>query len=565
MEFNVILHRIPLIFKVNKLSFLLFLSFPLFVGCKSDGSNSYLDQLDHEITLKKEYDREKEERLVQLKRLLNQSSDVEVNKELLWEIINEYRTYRADSAETYSIKLVDFGNENDSKEAESLGLLGLMDSYISVGYFKEAADIQQTIDEDALPQGVKPFYLNLVYKMFEILGKYDYAQESGMEDIYREQKIELLNEIIESTDSTGYIYEAALVELNQLKGADPDKIISQRLGLLQKYGTDKNLTSIQNYKIGSSYLERGKLKEAEEFLSKAAISDIKNSSKNGEAIKNLAILMFDDNKKERSAIYMQKTSEDTEFFGSQLKKVELSSLLSVLDQYAKNRTNNSTSSHGKMVMAVIVLALLVILIVILFINVIKREGNIQEISSRVDKFRNKLALKDKELLKLQEKLKESHADLKKRKEINDHDILVSFFDNMKIINQIETRIKNINRKSKEISVDEGRLVDILGIKEERQRVWKGFDESFMKLYPNFIEEINTLLKPEDRFVIGDRGELPVDLRIFALTRLGVKDPAEIAKFLNLSVNTVYVYKTKLKSKSLVNNNDFEKYLMNIKN
>ena len=46
-------------------------------------------------------------------------------------------------------------------------------------------------------------------------------------------------------------------------------------------------------------------------------------------------------------------------------------------------------------------------------------------------------------------------------------------------------------------------------------------------------------------------------------RLGIDNAAEVANYLNLSVNTVYVYKTKLKSKSIVSKDDFDKCVMRI--
>ncbi len=49
----------------------------------------------------------------------------------------------------------------------------------------------------------------------------------------------------------------------------------------------------------------------------------------------------------------------------------------------------------------------------------------------------------------------------------------------------------------------------------------------------------------------------MDVRIFGLLRLGISDPADVAAYLNLSTKTVYVYKTKMKSRSIVDNNDFE--------
>ena len=54
-----------------------------------------------------------------------------------------------------------------------------------------------------------------------------------------------------------------------------------------------------------------------------------------------------------------------------------------------------------------------------------------------------------------------------------------------------------------------------------------------------------------------------EMRIFALIRLGITDSERIALFLNYSVNTINTYKTRVKNKSLVNNDEFEQHIMDI--
>ena len=54
-----------------------------------------------------------------------------------------------------------------------------------------------------------------------------------------------------------------------------------------------------------------------------------------------------------------------------------------------------------------------------------------------------------------------------------------------------------------------------------------------------------------------------EMRIFALIRLGITDSERIALFLNYSVNTINTYKTRVKNKSLVNNDEFEQRIMAI--
>lgn len=57
--------------------------------------------------------------------------------------------------------------------------------------------------------------------------------------------------------------------------------------------------------------------------------------------------------------------------------------------------------------------------------------------------------------------------------------------------------------------------------------------------------------------------LNTDLRIFALIRMGIDDNETIAKILEYSVNTIYVYKMRVKAKAK-NPEQFEQCIMDIK-
>lgn len=83
-----------------------------------------------------------------------------------------------------------------------------------------------------------------------------------------------------------------------------------------------------------------------------------------------------------------------------------------------------------------------------------------------------------------------------------------------------------------------------------------FDKAFMELYPNFVEELNTLLKPEHRIVLPSPTELTTEVRIYALMRLGVTDSQEIATLLYYSTQTIYNYKSGMRAKAL-NRETFE--------
>ncbi len=136
--------------------------------------------------------------------------------------------------------------------------------------------------------------------------------------------------------------------------------------------------------------------------------------------------------------------------------------------------------------------------------------------------------------------------------------------NTSFVNNVEAKSHEVVKNLKDKKYDAIKYLPYeIGIKEERARIYHSFDKAFLSLFPNFITEFNKLFNPDDRIVADDARDLPVEVRIFALLRLGISDTQEVAKYLNLSVKTVYVYKTKIKSKSTVDNADFEARIMAI--
>ena len=91
---------------------------------------------------------------------------------------------------------------------------------------------------------------------------------------------------------------------------------------------------------------------------------------------------------------------------------------------------------------------------------------------------------------------------------------------------------------------------------ELKEFFHTFDSVFLKLYPKFIEQFNTLLQEDERICPKEGELLTPELRVFALIRLGITDSGKIANFLHYSAQTVYNYRLKVRNKSLLSKDDF---------
>jgi uncharacterized membrane-anchored protein YhcB (DUF1043 family) len=139
-----------------------------------------------------------------------------------------------------------------------------------------------------------------------------------------------------------------------------------------------------------------------------------------------------------------------------------------------------------------------------------------------------------------------------------------FYLNAEYINKVEKLYKMVDRKLAARQFEDLRL----SLKEstliaERKSMCADFDETFLKLFPDFVEKFNLMFEEKDRRLPDNDKSLTSEMRIFALMRLGVTDTERIANFLDYSVHTVYTYKTRVKNRSIVDNELFEQRIMEI--
>lgn len=88
------------------------------------------------------------------------------------------------------------------------------------------------------------------------------------------------------------------------------------------------------------------------------------------------------------------------------------------------------------------------------------------------------------------------------------------------------------------------------LKDQTDHFFEMFDDAVFKIYPDFIGDVNSLLKPECRLTPVADGRLSPELRLVAMMRFGVTDAGRLSKFLGLSVNTVYAYRNRMKNRAV---------------
>lgn len=512
-------------------------------------------ELIEELGKQGEYAAAKEARIKSLKEVLAESKSAMAEFRLAKDLFSEYIFYQSDSAYHYASLMRDLSEKLEDASLLAESNFALMKCFSSNGYFKEAADMNRLVKVDSLPLQSLADYYRTCASYYQNLESYAGGAHTDLGRIYRNNRIAAARRLALTADSNSYLWHQNRIELELMENPSVEKEISDRLALLKRFDLNNHEQAIQHSLLGHAYLRAGNRDQAKIHLALSAINDIRGSVTETTAAKMLAEMMYEDDDLGSTHQLIHLAFDDASFYNSHLRRDELSKTMQMIDsaRYAWRSTQ-----LWWVVGILILFVLLLVAVMVLFVKVRHRNRDIEKVNAELHRKSEALDASRMALSETNAELELTIAQLREVSEIKDGYITQSLYVNTVFVNEVEERIKNAMKLLKEKKYDELKFLPYqMGIKEERQRIYRNFDDAFLKLFPNFIDEFNRLFNEEDWIEVNENGELPMDVRVFALLRLGISDPAAVAKYLNLSVKTVYVYKTKMKSKSILPNDDFE--------
>jgi hypothetical protein len=525
------------------LSILLLVLLPTYAKCYSS-ADSLLGVLKSEIHKMKSYDDEKDRRIKTLKEILNSTSsdNYSVRYAICDKLYREYKDYVFDSAHVYTRKLLVLSNQMHDlpKQYESKIKLGTIQ--LSWGMFKETFDCLNKIVVRLLPDSVKLRYYELKSTAYSKQASYN------TDEFYSPAN---RAESIRSLDSAVLLAKPESFEKYKYT-AELFRIAGQRPQAAEYYTRLLNNSTLTDHQRAMIANDLSSIRDGEEklaLITLAAIYDIRSSTKETLAIFTLGKSLFERGNIKDAELLLVEARDQAQFYGNRLHKTEVVAILTTVS--AQKLINSENEKNRVLTYLIILLGFAIVgtaaisLIVYVRLKRVRlREIIVQERNQHLDKINKKL-------------LEDSHIK---------EEYIGYFFDIISAyILKLEKIKRNVERKVKAKNYEELlQIANEIDIKQERYTLFYTFDNIFLKLFPNFITTFNSLLKPEDQIWPKDNEVLNTNLRIFALMRLGIKDNQTIANILESAVSTIYTYKMRIKSKALVQGDDFENKIMEIK-
>ena len=525
----------------------------------SSRADSLLLKLDQAIKERPIYMEQKELKLVELKRQLHRQIPDEERFAILGTLLDEYRSFNTDSAlhmaeerEQIAIRL---GNREyiDNARMNKADVLGM------TGMYKEVMDLMRNIHIDRLPVDIHPYYYHIYRTVYGLMA--DYAVTAYEKKPYTELTDKYRDSLLLVNKDNLLIH--TLIQSDQYNVRNEyDKairLLTDYLALQKDYEHD---VAICAYTLSESYRLKGDKEKEKEYLIVSAMADMKTAVREYISLRKLAVLLYQEGDIERAYSYVKICMEDAAACNARLRKLEILEIFPIINDAYQQKTEKQ---QEQMKWALVSISLLSLFLLLAIFYVYKQ-------MKKVAAARREVIDANKRLKELNDELHLSNAQLKEA----NHSIAENSYLKKEYIGRYMDQCSVYLEKMDNYRRSLGKIAATGNVEElykniksskfiegELKEFYTNFDNTFLQLFPTFVEDFNALLADDEQISLKAGERMNTELRIFALIRLGITDSVKIAQFLRYSVTTIYNYRTKVRNKAAGDRDLLEQEVMTI--
>lgn len=525
----------------------------------SSRADSLLLKLDQAIKERPIYMEQKELKLAELKRQLHRQIPDEERFAILGTLLDEYRSFNTDSvlhmAEEREQIAIRLGNREyiDNARMNKADVLGM------TGMYKEVMDLMRNIHIDRLPVDIHPYYYHIYRTVYGLMA--DYAVTAYEKKLYTELTDKYRDSLLLVNKDNLLIH--TLIQSDQYNVRNEyDKairLLTDYLALQKDYEHD---VAICAYTLSESYRLKGDKEKEKEYLIVSAMADMKTAVREYISLRKLAVLLYQEGDIERAYSYVKICMEDAAACNARLRKLEILEIFPIINDAYQQKTEKQ---QEQMKWALVSISLLSLFLLLAIFYVYKQ-------MKKVAAARREVIDTNKRLKELNDELHLSNAQLKEA----NHSIAESSYLKEEYIGRYMDQCSVYLEKMDNYRRSLGKIAATGNVEElykniksskfiegELKEFYTNFDNTFLQLFPTFVEDFNALLADDEQISLKAGERMNTELRIFALIRLGITDSVKIAQFLRYSVTTIYNYRTKVRNKAAGDRDLLEQEVMTI--
>lgn len=314
---------------------------------------------------------------------------------------------------------------------------------------------------------------------------------------------------------------------------DETTALAGYMELLTHLPIESHIFARATTRAGDFYYRTGQDETAAYFYGLGALSDARNQVLEGVALIRLSRALYDLDKISQSYGLMTEGLGQSLESGSAIRSIEaFQAVPHIIEAYTR-------SDNRKLKWLTVLAVCLVIAVTSLLFILVKRRNDLNRLQQLKSRLAQANETKENGLARFME--------------------LTSLF-----ADKFDELIRLAGRKITAGQIEELQtLIKGGSLRSEQNKMFANlFDNAFLNVYPDFIKQANQLMKPDSQLPEPEGNRLNPELRILAFLRMGVTDSQRMARFLGVSINTIYTYRNRLKSRA-INRDTFEEDLMTI--
>ncbi len=544
----------------------LLLLLPFVVYPKTAGDEA-LTTLYALIDQKPVFEKEKEIRIAGIKQMfdvpgLTPEQRYRINRQLH----DEYRVFISDSAIYYMQQNLEIARGLGRADLTYESQIALSFLYSIVGMSFDAKDLLDGIDGTLLKR--QPEWLLIeYYGAYKELYRYYTSLSPQNQDTYYAKCVLYRDSLLAVVDPATQFYKILCAEAYMDEGRTAE---ARRL-LLDQYeqapGEGREKAILTNV-LANIYRMEGNLEEQKRFYAISSICDIRHGIKENASMQSLASVLFKTGDIDNAYRCIKSSMDDAMFCNAYLRTFEASAVFPIIDAAYQEKVGKQQHKQRVVLWLVSFLSLLLVVTVLYINKQMKRVARIRKelyhANVKLNELNDDLRQTNDQLSEVNGALTGVNRELSETNTVKEV-YLGKFIDLCSnYIDKLDTYRRQLGKLASAGKVEAlyAAIKSTRFIDDELRDFYLNFDETFLHIYPTFINEFNELFPESERQHPRQDELMTPELRIYALVRLGIQDSTKIAGFLRYSVSTVYTYRSKLRSKSLYKE-DFEERVKKI--
>lgn len=460
-----------------------------------------LGELDRCIAERKQYYLPRERVVDSLQTLLQQVDSDREAYELYGRLVETYRSYDLNSQLFCTEKRLTLAKTPFELQT---ALLNYSEIMMRSGMYHETMIYMDSALLQPLDSILYPYYYHLRRTLYGHMR--DFALTSKERSLYTDLAQQYRDSMMSIHPQGSFLHE--LVYADYLY---EEHKYDSALQVLDNYArlngiSEENYEAVFAFSRAQIYRALGDSSREKHYLIIAAISDLKSAVREYVALRELAVMLLKEGDTDRAHKYMQCAIEDAEAGGARVRSFETGKIYPLVEKAYRQQI-----TYRQRAMVALIFSTFIIIGLLFYILLLSGRNH-------------------RKLTALNQQLAAANVSLRQS-------------------NRIATQYVGQYMETSSLLT--------LHFDQWRKEFYRNFDEAFLDIFPNFKEEVQSLLVEDTEFATKKGELLNTDLRVLALIRLGITDSQQIASFLHYSASTIYNSRTRMRNLAKDDREHFE--------